>query len=97
MTMVITLSFLELESQTSSSLEDDGIGHSHLHNSSLRKGGRWPWSSFPVSRPGTHFGFAVVSCGLYLALHANQIVEVVVVVVVVVLVVIQLLLRYERR
>ena len=47
MTMVITLSFLELEGQTPSSLEDDGIGHGHLHNSSLRKGGRWPWSSFP--------------------------------------------------
>jgi hypothetical protein len=29
-----------------SSLEDDGIGHGHLHNSPLRKGGRWPWSSF---------------------------------------------------
>jgi hypothetical protein len=37
MTMVITLSFLGLEGQTSSSLEDDGIGHGHLHNSSLRK------------------------------------------------------------
>jgi len=40
MTMVITLSFLGLERQSSSSLEDDGIGHGHLHNSSLRKGGR---------------------------------------------------------
>ena len=28
--MVNTLSFLELEGQTPSSLEDDGIGHSHL-------------------------------------------------------------------
>jgi hypothetical protein len=30
MTMVITLSFLGLEGQTPSSLEDDGIGHGHL-------------------------------------------------------------------
>ena len=35
MTMVITLSLLGLEGQTPSSLEDDGIGHGHLHNSSL--------------------------------------------------------------
>jgi len=49
MSMVITLSFLQLEGQTSSSLEDDGIGHGHLHNSSLRKGGWRPWSSFPSS------------------------------------------------
>jgi hypothetical protein len=46
MPMVITLSFLGLEGQSSSSLEDDGMGHGHLHNSSLRKGGRWPWSVF---------------------------------------------------
>ena len=44
MTMVITLSFLGLEGQSPSSLEDDGIGHGHLHNSSLRKGGRRLWS-----------------------------------------------------
>ena len=47
MTMVITLSFLVLEGQTPFSLEYDGIGHGQLHNSSQRKGGRWPWSSFP--------------------------------------------------
>ena len=45
--MFITLSFLGLEGHSSSYLEDDGIGHGHLHNSSLRQGGRWPWSSFP--------------------------------------------------
>ena len=44
MTMAITLSFLGLK-QTSSSLEHDGIGHGHLHNSPLTKGGRPPWSS----------------------------------------------------
>ena len=47
MTMVITPFFLGLRGQSPSSLEDDGRGHGHLHNSSLRKGGRWPWSSFP--------------------------------------------------
>jgi len=47
MAMVILLSFLELEGQTPSSLEDDGRGHGRLHNSPLRKGGRWPWPSFP--------------------------------------------------
>jgi hypothetical protein len=35
MTTVITSSFLGLEGQTSSSLEDDGIGH--LHSSLLNK------------------------------------------------------------
>ena len=49
MTMVISLYFLGLEGQTPSSLEDDGIGHGHLRNSSLRKGGRWPWSYFSSS------------------------------------------------
>ena len=33
MATVILLSLLELEGQTPSSLEDDGIGHGHLHNS----------------------------------------------------------------
>ena len=33
MTMIITLSLLGLEGHTPSSLEDDGIGHGHLHNS----------------------------------------------------------------
>ena len=46
MTMVITVAFLELEGQSSSSIEDDGRGHGHLDASPLRKGGRWPWSSF---------------------------------------------------
>ena len=51
MTMVITSSFLGLEGQTSSSLEDDGIGH--LHNSLLKKGERWPLSySFPLRLEG---------------------------------------------
>ena len=42
--MVMLLSFLGLEGQTSSSLEDDGIDDGHLHNSPRRKGGRWSWS-----------------------------------------------------
>jgi hypothetical protein len=37
MTMVITLFLVGLEGQTPSSLEDDGICHGRLHNSSLRK------------------------------------------------------------
>ncbi len=45
--MVITLSSLGREGQSPSSLEDDGIGHADLHDSPLRKGGRWPWPSFP--------------------------------------------------
>jgi len=43
----LTLSFLRSEGQTSSSLEDDGIGHGHLHNCPLRKGGRWFMVKFP--------------------------------------------------
>ena len=35
--MVITLSFLGLDGQTSSSLEDDGTGHGNLPKSPLRK------------------------------------------------------------
>ena len=35
MAMVILFSFLGLEGQTPSSLEDAGIGHGHLHDSSL--------------------------------------------------------------
>ena len=31
------------------SLLADGIGHGHLHNSPLRNGGWWPWSSFSSS------------------------------------------------
>ena len=45
--MAITLSSLGLEGQSPSSLEDDDRGHAHLHDSPLRKGGRWPWPSFP--------------------------------------------------
>ena len=37
MTMVVTLSFFGREGQTSSSLEDVGIEHGHLHNSPLRR------------------------------------------------------------
>ena len=33
MTIVIAFYFLGLEGQNPSSLEDDGIGHGHLHNS----------------------------------------------------------------
>ena len=42
----VGIAFLGLEGQTSFSLEDDGIGHGHPHNSPLRQGGRWPWSTF---------------------------------------------------
>ena len=42
MTMVITSSFLRLQGQTSSSREDDGIGH--LDSSLLKKRERWPLS-----------------------------------------------------
>ena len=45
--MAITLSSLGLEGQSPSSLEDDGRDHAHLHDSSLRKGGRCSWPSFP--------------------------------------------------
>ena len=50
--MVITLFFLRLERQTSSALEDDGIGHGHLHNSPLRKeeGGHGHHPLLPGSR-----------------------------------------------
>ena len=41
--MVILLSLLGLEEQTLC-CKDDGVGHGYLHNSLLRKGGRWPRS-----------------------------------------------------
>ena len=53
MTMVITLSFLGLEGQISSSLEDDGIGHGYLHSSKEEGGHGHPslllrdWKSSP--------------------------------------------------
>jgi len=50
MAMAILLSLSELDGQTPSSLEDDGIGHGHLHNSPVGKGGGWPWSSFCSSQ-----------------------------------------------
>ena len=40
MAVVVTPSFLGLEGQTLSSLEDDGIDNGHLHNPPLRKKGR---------------------------------------------------------
>jgi hypothetical protein len=49
MTMVITLSFVGLEGQPSSSLEDDGIGHVHLLNSPLRKRRKVAMVIFPFS------------------------------------------------
>ena len=49
MAMVMLLPLLELEGQIPSSLEDDGRGHGHPHNSSVRKGGRWSMAALTFS------------------------------------------------
>jgi len=59
--MAITLSSLGLEGQSPLSLEDDGRGHGRLRDSSLRKGGRWPW---PGGRREVTMGITLSSLGL---------------------------------